>query len=226
MGWTLCRRCRYGITAFSEREVLTLTLNVDTNVPNYIPDVRRDSRWKNLPLNIRRWNRVRVIDMSSLFSVVQERTSILPRQVNHTHTFVLLSVDFHRQNPPQLHILTLTMTTKHNPEPNFDLNPSLNWTLEPSQNPPTHFYSCKDQPKYSQDPKAFSLYTLRLFSSCSYSVVVERVHNSYSGPGMRLFSWRSLAALSRITANVSKVTQWSPNPSSETHSTCLFCCVC
>uniref|UniRef100_H2SBI7 tRNA-splicing endonuclease subunit Sen2 n=1 Tax=Takifugu rubripes TaxID=31033 RepID=H2SBI7_TAKRU len=42
------------------------------------------------------------------------------------------------------------------------------------------------------------------FYHASYSVVVERVHNSYSGPGMRLFSWRSLAALSRITANVSK----------------------
>ncbi|XP_029683146.1 tRNA-splicing endonuclease subunit Sen2-like isoform X2 [Takifugu rubripes] len=44
------------------------------------------------------------------------------------------------------------------------------------------------------------------FYHASYSVVVERVHNSYSGPGMRLFSWRSLAALSRITANVSKTT--------------------
>ncbi|CAF93582.1 unnamed protein product [Tetraodon nigroviridis] len=42
------------------------------------------------------------------------------------------------------------------------------------------------------------------FYHASYSVVVQRVSHAYCGPGLRPFSWRSLAALSRITANVSK----------------------
>lgn len=40
---------------------------------------------------------------------------------------------------------------------------------------------------------------------CSYSVVVERVDESLQGAALRPFTWRSLAALSRTTANVSKV---------------------
>ncbi|XP_068598752.1 tRNA-splicing endonuclease subunit Sen2 [Brachionichthys hirsutus] len=42
------------------------------------------------------------------------------------------------------------------------------------------------------------------FYHASYSVVVERVNDAFRGCGLRQFSWRSLAALSRITANVSK----------------------
>nr|XP_046241154.1 tRNA-splicing endonuclease subunit Sen2 isoform X2 [Scatophagus argus] len=42
------------------------------------------------------------------------------------------------------------------------------------------------------------------FYHASYSVVVERVDDAFRGSGLRPFSWRSLAALSRITANVSK----------------------
>lgn len=39
----------------------------------------------------------------------------------------------------------------------------------------------------------------------SYSVVVERVDESLQGAPLRPLTWRSLAALSRTTANVSKV---------------------
>ncbi|KAM8756331.1 tRNA-splicing endonuclease subunit Sen2 [Acanthopagrus schlegelii] len=42
------------------------------------------------------------------------------------------------------------------------------------------------------------------FYHASYSVVVERVDGAFRGSGLRRFSWRSLAALSRITSNVSK----------------------
>ncbi|XP_041634265.1 tRNA-splicing endonuclease subunit Sen2 [Cheilinus undulatus] len=42
------------------------------------------------------------------------------------------------------------------------------------------------------------------FYHASYSVVIERVDDEFRGHGLRQFSWRSLAALSRITANVSK----------------------
>ncbi|XP_040889987.1 tRNA-splicing endonuclease subunit Sen2 [Toxotes jaculatrix] len=42
------------------------------------------------------------------------------------------------------------------------------------------------------------------FYHASYSVVVERVDDVFRGSALRPFSWRSLAALSRITANVSK----------------------
>ncbi|KAG5835830.1 hypothetical protein ANANG_G00248170 [Anguilla anguilla] len=42
------------------------------------------------------------------------------------------------------------------------------------------------------------------FYHASYSVVVERVDDSFRGAALRPFSWRSLAALSRITGNVSK----------------------
>uniref|UniRef100_A0A3Q3XCH1 tRNA-intron lyase n=1 Tax=Mola mola TaxID=94237 RepID=A0A3Q3XCH1_MOLML len=45
-----------------------------------------------------------------------------------------------------------------------------------------------------------------------YSVVVERVDDKFRDSGLRPFSWRSLAALSRITASVSKqeviVSRW------------------
>uniref|UniRef100_A0A672FC18 tRNA-intron lyase n=1 Tax=Salarias fasciatus TaxID=181472 RepID=A0A672FC18_SALFA len=44
------------------------------------------------------------------------------------------------------------------------------------------------------------------FYHASYSVVVQRADSAFQGPARRPFSWRSLAALSRITANVSKVT--------------------
>lgn len=46
---------------------------------------------------------------------------------------------------------------------------------------------------------------LALSSCCSYSVVIERVNDVFMGSALRPFSWRSLAALSRITASVSKV---------------------
>lgn len=59
---------------------------------------------------------------------------------------------------------------------------------------------------------------LSLSSRCSYSVVVERVGDAFRGSALRPFSWRSLAALSRITANVSKVAS-SPVSSDQT----LFC---
>ncbi|XP_023264016.1 tRNA-splicing endonuclease subunit Sen2 [Seriola lalandi dorsalis] len=42
------------------------------------------------------------------------------------------------------------------------------------------------------------------FYHASYSVVIERVDDAFGGSALRPFSWRSLAALSRITANVSK----------------------
>ncbi|KAF7641091.1 hypothetical protein LDENG_00294740 [Lucifuga dentata] len=42
------------------------------------------------------------------------------------------------------------------------------------------------------------------FYHASYSVVVEKVDETFRGSALRPFSWRSLAALSRITANVSK----------------------
>nr|XP_023992529.1 tRNA-splicing endonuclease subunit Sen2 [Salvelinus alpinus] len=42
------------------------------------------------------------------------------------------------------------------------------------------------------------------FYHASYSVVVEKVDQPCRGGALRPFSWRSLAALSRITANVSK----------------------
>ncbi|KAJ7994387.1 hypothetical protein DPEC_G00248760 [Dallia pectoralis] len=42
------------------------------------------------------------------------------------------------------------------------------------------------------------------FYHASYSVVVERVSQEFTGEALRPFSWRSLAALSRITGNVSK----------------------
>ncbi|KAK5934735.1 hypothetical protein CgunFtcFv8_015103 [Champsocephalus gunnari] len=42
------------------------------------------------------------------------------------------------------------------------------------------------------------------FYHASYSVVIERVDGAFRGSALRPFSWRSLAALSRITANVSK----------------------
>ncbi|XP_054881845.1 LOW QUALITY PROTEIN: tRNA-splicing endonuclease subunit Sen2-like [Poeciliopsis prolifica] len=42
------------------------------------------------------------------------------------------------------------------------------------------------------------------FYHASYSVVVERTGASLGGAALRPFSWRSLAALSRITASVSK----------------------
>ncbi|XP_060766775.1 tRNA-splicing endonuclease subunit Sen2 [Neoarius graeffei] len=42
------------------------------------------------------------------------------------------------------------------------------------------------------------------FYHASYSVVVERVDESLQGAALRPFTWRSLAALSRTTANVSK----------------------
>ncbi|KAK2861566.1 hypothetical protein Q5P01_001099 [Channa striata] len=42
------------------------------------------------------------------------------------------------------------------------------------------------------------------FYHASYSVVVERVDSAFRGCALRPFSWRSLAALNRITANVSK----------------------
>lgn len=42
------------------------------------------------------------------------------------------------------------------------------------------------------------------FYHASYSVVIERVDEVFRGSALRPFSWRSLAALSRITSNVSK----------------------
>ncbi|XP_076865693.1 tRNA-splicing endonuclease subunit Sen2 isoform X2 [Brachyhypopomus gauderio] len=42
------------------------------------------------------------------------------------------------------------------------------------------------------------------FYHASYSVVVEKVEESFQGVPLRAFSWRSLAALSRVTGNVSK----------------------
>ncbi|XP_051804154.1 tRNA-splicing endonuclease subunit Sen2 [Acanthochromis polyacanthus] len=42
------------------------------------------------------------------------------------------------------------------------------------------------------------------FYHASYSVVIERANDAFEGSPLRPFSWRSLAALSRITANVSK----------------------
>ncbi|XP_034548356.1 tRNA-splicing endonuclease subunit Sen2 [Notolabrus celidotus] len=42
------------------------------------------------------------------------------------------------------------------------------------------------------------------FYHASYSVVIERVDDEFKSSGLHPFSWRSLAALSRITSNVSK----------------------
>ncbi|XP_029006784.1 tRNA-splicing endonuclease subunit Sen2 isoform X2 [Betta splendens] len=42
------------------------------------------------------------------------------------------------------------------------------------------------------------------FYHASYSVIIERVNGAFAGSALRPFSWRSLAALSRITTNVSK----------------------
>ncbi|XP_018600054.1 tRNA-splicing endonuclease subunit Sen2 isoform X4 [Scleropages formosus] len=42
------------------------------------------------------------------------------------------------------------------------------------------------------------------FYHASYSVVVEKVDGSFRGATLRPFTWRSLAALNRITGNVSK----------------------
>ncbi|XP_037108474.1 tRNA-splicing endonuclease subunit Sen2 isoform X3 [Syngnathus acus] len=42
------------------------------------------------------------------------------------------------------------------------------------------------------------------FYHASYSVMVEKVDERFQGSALRAFSWRSLATLSRITANVSK----------------------
>ncbi|XP_026885142.2 tRNA-splicing endonuclease subunit Sen2 isoform X1 [Electrophorus electricus] len=42
------------------------------------------------------------------------------------------------------------------------------------------------------------------FYHASYSVVVERVKESFQGAPLRPFNWRSFAALSRVTCNVSK----------------------
>ncbi|KAJ8395327.1 hypothetical protein AAFF_G00033120 [Aldrovandia affinis] len=42
------------------------------------------------------------------------------------------------------------------------------------------------------------------FYHASYSVVVEKVDDSFQGAALRPFSWRSLAGLNRITGNVSK----------------------
>ncbi|KAA0708035.1 tRNA-splicing endonuclease subunit [Triplophysa tibetana] len=42
------------------------------------------------------------------------------------------------------------------------------------------------------------------FYHASYSVVVDRADDSFAGSALRPFTWRSLAALSRITGNVSK----------------------
>ncbi|KAL6112307.1 tsen2 [Pungitius sinensis] len=42
------------------------------------------------------------------------------------------------------------------------------------------------------------------FYHASYSVVIERTDDTFRGSALRPFSWRSLAALSRITSNVSK----------------------
>uniref|UniRef100_A0A3Q4GIK0 tRNA-intron lyase n=1 Tax=Neolamprologus brichardi TaxID=32507 RepID=A0A3Q4GIK0_NEOBR len=39
----------------------------------------------------------------------------------------------------------------------------------------------------------------------AYSVVIERADDAFRASPLRPFSWRSLAALSRITANVSKL---------------------
>ncbi|XP_058230236.1 tRNA-splicing endonuclease subunit Sen2 isoform X2 [Hemibagrus wyckioides] len=47
------------------------------------------------------------------------------------------------------------------------------------------------------------------FYHASYSVVVERSDESFQGAPLRPFTWRSLAALSRITANVSKELMFS-----------------
>ncbi|XP_070703482.1 tRNA-splicing endonuclease subunit Sen2 [Pempheris klunzingeri] len=42
------------------------------------------------------------------------------------------------------------------------------------------------------------------FYHASYSVVIERTTDEFRGSALRPFTWRSLAALSRITSNVSK----------------------
>lgn len=42
--------------------------------------------------------------------------------------------------------------------------------------------------------------------SSSYSVIIELVDDHFEGSLRRPFSWRSLAALSRVSVNVSKVT--------------------
>ncbi|KAJ8258649.1 hypothetical protein COCON_G00176610 [Conger conger] len=76
-----------------------------------------------------------------------------------------------------------------------------------------HYFRCKGWVpkvgvKYGTDfmlyRKGPPFYHARLFPFCSYSVVVEKVDDSFRGAAIRPFSWRSLAALSRITGNVSK----------------------
>lgn len=47
------------------------------------------------------------------------------------------------------------------------------------------------------------------FYHASYSVVVERSDESFQGPALRPLTWRSLAALCRTTANVSKELMFS-----------------
>uniref|UniRef100_A0A3Q1FEF6 tRNA-splicing endonuclease subunit Sen2 n=1 Tax=Acanthochromis polyacanthus TaxID=80966 RepID=A0A3Q1FEF6_9TELE len=47
-------------------------------------------------------------------------------------------------------------------------------------------------------------YGVNLRVGLNYSVVIERANDAFEGSPLRPFSWRSLAALSRITANVSK----------------------
>lgn len=42
---------------------------------------------------------------------------------------------------------------------------------------------------------------------CSYSVIVELTDDRFEGASRRPFTWRALAALSRVSTNVSKVTQ-------------------
>ncbi|XP_033878822.3 tRNA-splicing endonuclease subunit Sen2-like [Acipenser ruthenus] len=46
------------------------------------------------------------------------------------------------------------------------------------------------------------------FYHASYSVVVEMVDDTFQGKPLRPFSWRSLAALNRITVNVSKTIRY------------------
>ncbi|XP_008319476.1 tRNA-splicing endonuclease subunit Sen2 isoform X2 [Cynoglossus semilaevis] len=72
-----------------------------------------------------------------------------------------------------------------------------------------HYFRCKGWvpkggggAKYGVD---FMLYRKGPpFYHASYSVVVQPVNSEYKGTGTRPFTWRSLAALNRITTNVSK----------------------
>ncbi|GAA6107942.1 tRNA-splicing endonuclease subunit Sen2 [Tachysurus ichikawai] len=75
-----------------------------------------------------------------------------------------------------------------------------------------HYFRCKgwvpkSGVKYGTD---FMLYRKGPpFYHASYSVVVERSDESFQGAALRPFTWRSLAALSRTTANVSKELMFS-----------------